>query len=59
VDRSNALINNAAGVVWRTANIAEAEVTVSILTMIFVAYARRYGVLQFVIPTCSSGTGQF
>jgi hypothetical protein len=59
VDRSNALINNAGGVVWRTASIAEAEATVSIFTTIFVAHARRYGVLQFVIPTCSSGTGQF
>ena len=37
VGGGNTLVTDAAGVVWRTGSIAEAEATVSIFTMIFVA----------------------
>jgi uncharacterized membrane protein len=37
VGGSNTLVTDAAGVVWHTASIAEAEATITIFTMIFVA----------------------
>jgi uncharacterized membrane protein len=37
VDRGNTLVTDAVGVVWQTRSIAEAEATVSIYTMLFIA----------------------
>jgi len=37
VGGGNTLVTDAAGVVWRTGSIAEAQATVSIFTMLFVA----------------------
>jgi hypothetical protein len=46
VDRSNTLVNDAAGVVWQTRSIAEASATVSIYTMIFMASLAAVKLLQ-------------
>jgi putative membrane protein len=46
VDRSNTLVNDAAGVVWQTRSIAEASATVSIYTMILMASLAAVKLLQ-------------
>jgi len=42
----NTLVTDAMGVVWQTGSIAEAEATVSIFTMIFVAALATVKLLQ-------------
>jgi len=46
VDSGNTLVTDAVGVVWQTRSIAEAEATVSIFTMIFVAALSAVKLLQ-------------
>ena len=46
VNSRNTLVTDAAGVVWQTRSIAEAEATVSIFTMLFVAALSAVKLLQ-------------